>query len=75
MPPPSPLAELPLMVESVTVSSADVVDAAAVACGRVAADGGVGDRQRAKVVDAAAVAVAELPLMVESVSVTPATTL
>ena len=37
------------MVELVTVSVPLVVDAAAVAAGRVVGDGGVGDRQRAVV--------------------------
>ena len=69
MPPPEP-AELLAMVVLVTVAVPAVVDAAAARAGRVVGDGGVGDRQRATVVDAAAVAVpAELSAMVELVTV------
>ena len=71
----APLAELPDRVELVSVSiqhraELDVGDAAAVAVGRVARQGGVGQRRRAVVDDAAAVAEAELPDRVELVSVT-----
>ena len=69
MPPPTKPAVLPLMVEPVTVSVPELKMPAAEVAGRVAAEGGVGDRQRALVDDAAAVAEAELPLRVESMTV------
>ena len=72
MPPPIPLAELPLRVELVTVSvpSRLSMPPPPLYSRRVAAEGGVGDRQRAGVLDAAAVVLAELPLRVELMSVT-----
>ena len=56
MPPPLPTAELSAMVELVTVSVPLVVRCRRRRAGRVVVDGGVGDRQRAIVEDAAAVA-------------------
>ena len=56
MPPPSRLAELPLTVLFVRVSVPQVVDAAAVAVGGVAADGAVRQGERAAEAEDAAAA-------------------
>ena len=72
MPPPLPLAELPLIVLPVTVSAAATCKMPPPLAGRVAADRAVGHRQVAmpKLSNAAAIAEpAELPLIVLSVTV------